>query len=265
MGRSRLSVILCEMWDWRSVDGRTKDMSCRDLLRALDKAGKIVLPPKKTVTRKTGTPVKIKHLEHDETLINCKLKELQPLRIELVSAKDDLTQFKSYIDQYHYLGFDRFIGERMAYMVYSCNGKALACLLFGSAAWSCKDRDRFIGWSKEQRKHRLNQITNNTRFLIFPWVRVPHLASHILSLIVRRVSDDWKSKYGHPVYLLETFVDSSRFKGTSYKAANWIHVGSTTGRGRDGGHHHEILPIKEIFLYPLSSNYRTLLSEDSQT
>lgn len=261
MGRSRLSVKLCEIWGWRGSDGRTKDMSCRDLLLALDKAGKIILPKPKKTPRKVGTIMKIKHLAHDETPITGSLKDLRPLRVEIVSSKNKLVEFKSYIDQYHYLAFDRHIGEHMAYMIYSRDGAALSCLLFGSAAWSCRDRDIYIGWRKEQRKHKLNCLTNNTRFLVFPFVRVPHLASHILSLITRRISADWEKKYGHPVYLLETFCDISRFRGICYRAANWIRVGSTTGRGRDGGHHNAILPVKDIYLYPLDANYRSKLCE----
>ena len=264
MGRSKLSVMLCEMWNWRSPNGKTKDMSCRDLLRALDKAGKIVLPEPKSKPREVGVRQKIKHLVHDETPITGNLKDLRPLRIELVIKKGELEEFKSFIDQYHYLRFDRFIGERMAYMVYSCDGTPLACFLFGSAAWSCGDRDQYIGWNKEQRKRKLNSLTNNVRYLVLPWVRVPHLASHILSLVTKRVSNDWVRKYGHPVYLLETFVER-RFKGTCYKAANWIHVGSTTGRGRDGGHHNAILPIKEIYIYPLKSNCKAILCRPDNT
>ena len=260
IGRTKLSRMLCEMWDWRGQNGQLKDMSCRDMLRALDKAGKIVLPKPKSLSHNVGERRKIKHLAHDETPIESSLKDLRPLRVEVVSSKDELEQFKSYIDQYHYLGFDRFIGERMAYMVYSCDGVALSCLLFGSAAWSCRERDAFIGWDKEQRRRNLNMMTNNVRYLIFPWVTVPHLASHILSLITKRISTDWERKYGHPVYLLETFVEK-RFRGTCYKAANWIHVGSTTGRGRDGGHHNAILPIKDIYLYPLADNYRSILCD----
>lgn len=261
MGRSRLSVILCEMWGWRGLNGKTKDMSCRDLLRALDKAGKIVLPKPQRISHRAGALRKIEHLTHDETPIAGSLKDLRPLRVEAVSSKDDLVQFKSYIDQYHYLGFDRYVGEHSAYMVHSRDGVALSCLLFGSAAWACRERDAFIGWGKEQRKHNLNMMTNNTRFLIFPWVTVPHLASHILSLISKRISADWEQKYGHPVYLLETFVEAGRFRGTCYKAANWIYVGSTTGRGRDGGHHNAILPVKDIYLYPLDAGYRSKLCE----
>lgn len=261
MGRTKLSVILCEMWDWRSPNGQLKDMSCRDMLRALDKAGKIVLPKSKSISRRADVPMKIKHLVHDETPVVGSLKDLRPLYVKVVSSSDELIQFKSYIDQYHYLGFDRYVGEHLAYMVCSRDGVALSCLLFGSAAWACKERDAFIGWDMQQRKHNLNMMTNNSRYLILPWVRVPHLASHILSLITKRINTDWEQKYGHPIYLLETFIETGRFKGTCYKAANWIRVGSTTGRGRDGGHHRAILPVKDIYLYPLDADYRTKLCQ----
>lgn len=261
MGRTKLSVILCEIWNWRGSNGKLKDMSCRDMLRALDKAGKIVLPAPKSISRKVGTVMKIRHLAHDETPITGSLKDLRPLQVEIVTSQEDLVRFKSYIDQYHYLGFDRYIGEHMAYMVYSRDEIALSCLLFGSAAWSCRDRDIYIGWGKEQRKRSLNWLTNNVRFLIFPWVRVPHLASHILSLITKRISTDWEHKYGHPLLLLETFVEISRFRGVCYRAANWICVGRTTGRGRDGGHHNAILPVKDIYLYPLDPDYKSKLCE----
>lgn len=261
MGRSRLSVELCEMWDWRDAGGKVKDMSCRDLLSSLEKAGQIVLPPRMRLPRKPGDSKGIKHFAHDETPIIRKLGELQPLDIEVVTSKESMTRFQSYIDQYHYLGFDRFIGERMAYMISSRNGESLACLLFGSAAWSCRERDSFIGWSKDERSRGLKMLTNNSRFLIFPWVNVPHLASHILALIARRISSDWELKYGHGLCLLETFVECDRFKGTCYEAANWINVGRTTGRGRDGGHHNAILPIKDVYIYPLETRFRQALSD----
>lgn len=261
MGRTKLSVTLCEMWDWRGQNNKLKDMSCRDMLRALDKAGKIVLPKPKSIPRKVGAIVKIKHLEHDALPISGNLKDLRPLRVEIVSSKDKLEEFKSYVDQFHYLGFDRHIGEHIAYMVFSRDGVVLSCLLFGSAAWSCRDRDIYIGWGKEQLKHRLNWLTNNVRFLVLPWVTVPHLASHILSLITKRISTDWEHKYGHPVLLLETFVEISRFRAVCYRAANWIRVGRTTGRGRDGGHHNVILPLKDIYLYPLDPDYKSKLCE----
>jgi len=261
MGRTKLSVVLCEIWGWRDTGGRVKDMSCRDLLSSLEKAGRIDLPPRIHLARKPGDAKGIKHLVHDETPIVRKLGELQPLDIEVVTSRESMAQFQSYIDQYHYLKFDRFIGERMAYLVSGRNGEPLACLLFGSAAWSCKERDSFIRWSKDERSHGLKMLTNNSRFLIFPWVNVPHLASHILSLVAKRIGSDWELKYGHGLCLLETFVECGRFKGTCYKAANWINVGRTTGRGRDGGHHNAILPQKDVYLYPLVTSFRQALSD----
>ena len=258
-GRSSLSVMLCEIWDWRDSTGRTKDMSCRDMLTALDKAGKITLPPPKNVSRRPGDSKGVKHLIHDESTVTVKLRELQPLHVEVVRDKAAMERFKSLIDQYHYLGFDRCISENMSYMIYSNSTKPLACLLFGSPAWSCRDRDAYIGWNKEDRRSSLIMMTNNTRFLILPWVNVSHLASHILSIISRRISSDWAHKYGHPICLLETFVEADRFKGTCYKAANWLNVGRTTGRGRNGGHHNIVVPYKDIYLYPLQKDWRTVL------
>lgn len=261
MGRSRLSVILCETWGWRDSNGRTKDMSCRDMLRALDKAGKITLPAQKCNPRRSGDSKGVKHLVHDETPINCKLSALQPLQVTVVTSNADWQEFKSFIDQYHYLKYDRCISESMAYLIESYDGKPLASLLFGSPAWSCRDRDTFIGWGKDERKRNLSMITNNTRYVIYPYVNVPHLASHILSLISKRVAVDWEKKYGHRVCLLETFVESpTRFRGTCYKAANWLKVGRTTGRGRNGGHKHAVVPEKDIYLYPLAKNWRHILN-----
>jgi hypothetical protein len=196
---------LCELWDWRIPGGQIKDISCRDMLRALDKAGKIELPaPKRTpgvhAQRKTA------HKEHDTQIIDCSLSVLRPLSIEIVERGEKLAEFKSFIDQYHYLGYDRTIGENMKYVIRSRSGTPLACLLFGSAAWKCRDRDAFIGWGQEQRSSRLMMMTNNTRFLIMPFVIVPHLASHILALISRRISEDWEAKYGHGLAAIETFV-----------------------------------------------------------
>jgi hypothetical protein len=259
--RTRLSVLLCEIWDWRDSTGRTKDMSCRDMLSALDKAGKIALPPPKHVSRRPGDSKGVKRLSHDETPIRVKLRDLQPLRVEVASDKAAMERFKSLIDQYHYLRFDRCISESMSYMVYCNSSKPLACLLFGSPAWSCRDRDAYIGWSKDERRSNLIMMTNNSRFLILPWVNVSHLASHILSIISKRISSDWENKYGHPICLLETFVEAGRFKGTCYKAANWLNVGRTTGRGRNGGHNNAIVPYKDIYLYPLEKDWRAVLRE----
>ena len=258
--RTQISKNICQLWSWQAPNGNLKDISCRDMLRKLDKAGRIKLPAPLKKSRLVGSTSVIRHIEHDTTPIVTTLAELRPLRIENVNSGKELAAFKSYIDQYHYLGFGRTIGENMKYMVRSRDGQPLSCLLFGSAAWSCRERDNFIGWDKEQRARGLSNMTNNVRFLIFPWVKVAHLASHTLSLIAQRVSDDWQAKYGHPVYCLETFVERKRFRGICYRAANWIYVGSTTGRGRDGGHKHAILPIKDIYLYPLTKNFKETLS-----
>lgn len=257
--RTKISKHICRLWGWQSPNGHLKDISCRDMLRELDKTGRIKLPIALTSSRACGSADKVKHLNHDMTPVCVKLPELRPLHIKTVSAGKELMLFKSLIDQHHYLHYDRAIGENMKYMVYSRDERPLSCLLFGSAAWSCRDRDNFIGWGKSESVKNLSLITNNSRYLIAPWIKVDHLASHILSLIARRISNDWQDKYGHPVYCLETFVETGRFRAVCYRAANWIHVGSTTGRGRDGGHHNTILPTKEIFLYPLVSHFRKAL------
>jgi len=263
--RTKISKYLCELWDWRMPNGQLKDISCRDMLRTLDKAGKIILPK---ATRVSGHSCsKKKHLQsflHDETPIETKLATLQPLRVEAVEEKWKIHEFKSYIEQFHYLGFNRTVGENMKYMVYSADGKLLACLLFGSAAWSCKDRDVYIGWSQQSRKTNLQEMTNNVRFLVLPWIKVPHLASHILSLVSHRLPSDWEMKYGHPIYCLETFIECDRFRGTCYKAANWIYVGKTVGRGRDDTDKSASLPIKHIYLYPLNRKYRQLLGRNGE-
>jgi hypothetical protein len=233
------------------------------MLRALDKKGEIILPAPQRLGRVPGDRKSVRHFDHDTTPVTKSLSEIMPLKVKVVTSGTLLKLYKSYIDQYHYLSFDRTIGENLKYMIYSCDNIPLACLLFGSAAWSCSPRDQFIGWNKEHRRYNLYLVTGNTRFLIFPWVKVPHLASHTLSLISHRICNDWMDKYAHPIYLLETFVEKSRFKGTSYKAANWTCVGSTTGRGRDGGHHNAILPIKDIYLYPLVKNFRRKLLSTS--
>lgn len=260
--RTRLSLELCQIWDWRYPDGHPKEISCRDLLRQLAGKNLITLPPRRQQpVFILGYKKQIQPMLHDTNEISGDIRDLLPVRIEIV--QEDAFQgleFKSLIEQYHYLGFDRTVGENLKYVVYSRQGKLLACLLFGSAAWSCAPRDQFIGWKAASRRNNLIYTTNNTRFLILPWIKVPHLASHILGLIVRQISADWQKKYGHPLYLLETFVEKERFKGTCYKAANWIQVGETTGRSRNDRYTNLQVPIKEIYLYPLYRHFREALS-----
>ena len=263
--RSKLSEELCMMWDWKSPNNILKDISCRDLLRELDKDGLIHLPPARNRPRTPGIGAdKIEFPAHNTDPIEASLIELTPLIIETADSKADIKVFKSYIAQYHYPGFDRSVGENMKYIVKSRNGVPVACLMYGSSAWTCRARDEYIGWDSERRRAGLHLVTANVRYLIFPWVRVSHLASHILAAISRRISNDWQKKYGHPVYLLETFAER-RFPGTCYKAANWIHVGATTGRGRDSKSVVPTLPIKEVWLYPLCGDFRAKIFTDGQS
>jgi hypothetical protein len=196
-------------------------------------------------------------LEHDTKPIVGQLKDIQPLTIEIVDKKG-MPEFKSMLSQYHYLGFDRIIGRNMKYLVRDKNGRPVALLLYGAAAWKCRGRDDHIGWNPKQRQENLQLIANNTRFLIPQWVMVPCLASYALSRISKRISADWQIKYGHPILCLETFVDE-QFEGTVYKAANWSFVGKTAGRGRNDYYREHLLTIKSMYLYPLVRNYRRLL------
>jgi hypothetical protein len=225
------------------------------------------LPKRLSKGHTGGGGDRVELMLHDMTPIGGSLRELRPLAVEVVTEKHSLMEFKSYIEQFHYLGYDRNIGETIKYFAHDRRGRRLACLMFGSAAWSCDQRDRYIGWDRERRKTALRYMTNNSRFLIFPWVAVPHLASHILSLTCRRISSDWIAKYGHPVYLLETFVELERFRGTAYKAANWKRVGITAGMGRNSrtGTVGE-LPLKDIYVYPLHRRFREkLCGRETQT
>lgn len=257
-GRSRLSVEICKIWNWCDESGNLKDISCRDMLRRMNARGQIRLPEKKRDSgRRTGSRDRIQYRLHDTNPIACDIREILPVRISIVQAKTaDSEDYKSLIAQYHYLGFNMTVGENIKYMVYSRQSRLLACLLFGSSAWSCAPRDQYIGWDKAARRANLICTTDNTRFLVLPWVRVPHLASHILGQICRRIGTDWQQKYGHPLHLLETFVEQERFKGTCYKAANWIHVGETTGRSRNDRYNTLQVPIKDIYLYPLRRDFK---------
>jgi hypothetical protein len=192
------------------------------------------------------------------------LAHILPLKIMEISANSQAahrTLFEALLRQHHYLSHRGAVGENLQYLVHDCLGRPVACVLLGAAAWQCADRDHHIGWNSSARTQRLHYIANNSRFLIPPWVRVPQLASHLLSRIAQRLSNDWQAKYGHPIYLLETFVECSRFAGTCYQAANWIRVGQTKGRSRQDradGKHHQV-PIKDIYLYPLHPRFRELL------
>ena len=258
--RTRLSRELCRRWDWRNEGGQWKDMACRTLLLKLERTGQIRLP-----ARQRPSPNALRNRErvevpHDQTLITGALNALRPLRIEPLGARHaDVALFGFLLQRYHYLGLRNGVGENLKYLVRDRQGRLLACLLFGSAAWKAGDRDAFIGWDAQSRQRHLGRLTNNTRFLILPWVHVAHLASHLLSRVARRLSSDWMAKYAHPIELLETFVERDRFRGTCYRAAGWQHVGATTGRSRNDVDNTLRVPVKDIYLLPLSSDFRRRL------
>ena len=198
--------------------------------------------------------------EWDQRPIECGLAQLGVLTISEVSTQAaERAWVKAALVQFHYLGFGGAVGENLQYVVRDGQGRLLACLVFGAAAWKCQGRDQFIGWSASQRQRHLGLIANNTRFLILPWVKVPHWASWILGQISRRLSRDWQVKYGHGLVLLETFVERDRFPGTAYRAANWLAVGATTGRTRQDRHTCIQAPVKDIYLYPLRRDFREAL------
>ena len=251
--RSKLSKELCRFWNWHSPVGQLKDMACRDLLLKLEQQGQIALPRRKSEAFVRGGNISINQVPHDTTSINVNLKDLLPLKVEVIEPGHlSWELFKYLLFRYHYLGFNGTVGENMKYMIFDNEKRPLACLLFGSAAWSCAARDEYLGWDREKRINQLHLLTNNTRFLILPWVRIPHLASHLLGLITRRIRGDWHSKYGHSLLLLETFVEIDRFRGTCYKAANWHFVGITKGRSRNDRYTRMKVPVKAVYLYPLT-------------
>ena len=263
-GRTRLSVKLCELWDWRAPNGQLKDMACRNLLLRLEQAGQIRLPPrqrKSTNAYRNRCPLWV---PHPIDPIEGPLKDLLPLQVACLGTGCEQDRlFRYLVAQHHYLGCRNVAGENMKYLIYSCDGRVLACMLFAAAAWKSAPRDRFIGWSPAVRERNLPYVTNNSRFLILPWVKVASLASHILSRVLRRVSQDWMDKYAHPIYLLETFVDRSRYRGTCYRAANWQCVGQTTGRTRNDRYQRIRTSPKDLYVYPLLRQYRNRLCHDA--
>lgn len=255
--RTRLSRELCKRWGWRNEAGRLKDMACRTLLLKLERRGQIRLPARQRPSQNARRNQQPLDLFCDQTPIEGALSTLQPLRIEALGAGHaELSLFRFLLQRHHYLGLRNSVGENLNYLAWDRNGRVVACLLFGAAAWKGKARDQWIGWTGAQRLRGLGRVANNTRFLVLPWVRVPQLASHLLGLVARRIDADWIAKYGHGIALLETFVDRERFRGTCYRAAGWVPVGSTVGRSRNDRDQTLSVPIKDIYLRPLCSDFR---------
>ena len=258
--RRALSKRLCEAWGWVQPNGQLRDMVCRGLMLALHRSGLIDLPEKRQspLNPLAVNRAKPAHVAVDQTPINGSVKSVGPFETRRVRGTDEEKLYNGLIEQYHYLGYCHPVGEQLKYVVFA-DERPIACLAFSSAPRHIGCRDRFIGWSAEQRRHNIRLIAYNTRFLILPWVRVANLASHLLSRTAKRVVDDWQTVYGHPIYLLTTFVDTERFAGTCYQAANWIYLGTTTGRGKNDHSGKANRSIKAVWAYPTVKDFRARL------
>lgn len=262
--RYRLSGQLATLWDWCNPAGHLQDMAARTLLLKLEQRGWITLP-----ACRCASPNRMRHkprptldVPAPAVPITGALAQLLPLTIQELSWEPRRTEralFDALLYRHHYLSHRSSVGENLQYLVQDRSGRPLACVLFGAAAWQCRARDQHIGWDAPTRQRRLGYVTNNTRFLILPWVRGPDLASHLLGRIARRLSADWQRKYGHPIFLLETFVETSRFPGACYRAAHWQAVGQTTGRTRQNKSMLPQAPPKAVGLYPLRPDFRPAL------
>jgi hypothetical protein len=258
--RRQLSEKLCAAWNWVQPNGRACDMICRGLMLALDRAGHIQLPPVKI------TPHNPLHRRErpdvpdiDASPIEANLKDLGWLEFRLVRRTPEEALFNGLIEHHHYLGYTQPVGEQLKYMIYAL-GRPIACVAWSSAARHLGPRDRFIGWSAEARRRNIRFIAYQSRYLILPWVRVPHLASHILGRMAQMLPRDWERIYDHTICYLETFTDPTRWRGTCYRAANWIRLGLTTGRGKASNGHRPNRSLKQVWAYPLSPDFRRRLT-----
>jgi hypothetical protein len=259
--RRQLSKLLCEAWGWVQANGELCDMVCRGLMLELHRRSHITLPP---VRRRPPNNVvsrrKRRTIPLDRVPLDGMVSEIRPVTMRQVRRTADEALFDSLIEEHHYLAYTRPVGEHLKYLM-SARGRPVACMAWSSAPRHLGPRDRFIGWSALARRRNIRFLAYNTRFLILPWVRVRHLASHLLARVARQISGDWEQLYGHPVYYLETFVDPGRFRGTCYRAANWVMLGRTTGRGKADQTGRPNRPLKEVLGYPLTPRFRELLSE----
>jgi hypothetical protein len=260
LSRRRLSVKVCEAWQWVQPNGQFRDMVCRGLLLALHRAGHLELPAKRCAPpnnaiahRRVATGATC-----EPTPFAGSLASLGPLTIRLVRRAEGETLFAHLLSRYHYLGYSRPVGEHLKYLVMA-GEHPVACLAWSSAPRQLDLRDQFVGAPKAAYRHHLHQIAYNSRYLILPWVQVPHLASHLLGRIARRISADWQELYRHPIQLLESFVDIERFRGTCYRAANWICLGRSKGRGTKSKYGQPDCSIKELWVYPLGKDFRQRL------
>jgi Domain of unknown function (DUF4338) len=258
--RRALSHRLCTAWDWRQSNGAPRDMVCRGLMLTLWRAGHIELP---AVRRRPPNPLTVRArpqpAELDRTPVSGSLREVAPLTLRQVRRTPQEALFNSLLQSYHYLGYSQPVGEQLKFLVYA-GDSPVAVFAWSSAARHLGPRDQYLGWSPQARRQNIRWIAYNTRFLILPWVQVPHLASHLLARMTRILPAQWESVYGHPVYFAETFVDTERFRGTCYRAANWVFLGRTQGRGKDDQTHRPNRSLKDVLGLPLIPDFRQRLA-----
>lgn len=264
LSRRKLSAELCRAWNWVQPNGQLKDMVCRGLMLQLHRQGQIELPAKRQETLNPLAKRRKPLLDEDAvdtSALEGRLSDIQPIEFRQVRGKgSDAKLFNGLIERYHYLGYTHPVGEQMKYLVCG-DGRSVACFSFSSAPRHLGPRDRYIGWTAELRRRNVHLVAYNSRYLIFPWVRVRYLASHLLSRVVKILSSDWERMYHHPVHFIETFVNTPRYKGTCYRAANWVYMGKTTGRGKDDHTNKPNRPVKEVLGYPLVKKFREKLCE----
>lgn len=256
-GRTQISKVLCTKWNWVQPNGRLKDMACRELLLTLHRKNLLDYPQpfQNSNNVKRAAP----KIQIDQEPIGCELSRLDPIQVKMVRYTKLEPLYNSLVEQHHYLGYVQIVGNHLKYMAFA-GDVPIACIGWGSAAWAVQGREQYIGWSRSVKDKNLHFIANNTRFLILPWVTVKCLASKVMALNIRRISDDWLKVYNYPLYMLETFVEQDRFKGTCYKASNWIHTGQTKGTSKKGHKHLKHGKIKDVYLYPLNKNSKKLLN-----
>lgn len=255
--RHELAGTVCELLNWNTASGNAKRIQCMECLEALEAEGIIQLPAV-TVNMQRRGRVHIPKLDFDTSEITGEVSEQTSLHLTIARAGRDLKRWRTYINQYHMLGDKTVFGSRLQYFIKSGETE-LGCMQFSSSSWALEERDKWIGWTVDDRKARLNLIVNNSRYLIFPWVHIRNLASKALSIAAKRIQEDWLREYCYAPVLLETFVDLAHFKGTCYKAANWIYLGETKGRGRMDRHTERAVSKKAIFMYPLQNDFRAVL------
>ena len=256
--RSPLSRKLCALWNWTKPNGELKDMTCRVALQRMQADGLITLPPSRIVNIRRRAHFAPTAASDPQTSITVPVHEIGAITLRAVMGTAQSRLWNEYVARYHYLGYTPMSGAQLRYNVFA-GDQLVACISFGASAWKLQARERFIGWQDTERKKNLPLIVNNARFLVLPWIQCKGLASKILALCARRLPTDWFKRYGYSPVLLETFVETQRHRGTCYKAANWINIGQTTGRGKKSISHLQLIPVKDIWMYPLRKNFTAVL------